>query len=244
MIELLNTVFVIFFASAVLGWVFEVVYCTIVDWKKRQRIAYRGFLLGPYCPIYGFFAVLFLPFLTILDLHPVAVYVVIVAFATLLEFVVAVVLERIFKLKWWDYTEMYRVQYKGRIALAPSLFWGAIGAGFYYFLYPMMLTMANEVFARFGGWLALSLAVLMAVDAATTVVRLRNFKRFVHKLHKSDKAKEIDADKYVAFVVSSIKNNFIPSIKRFVARTIPHPDVSFLKLEIWTKRGRRKKPRE
>ena len=43
-----------FFCSAVLGWLMEVT-CKLIQF---HRFINRGFLLGPYCPIYGFGAVL------------------------------------------------------------------------------------------------------------------------------------------------------------------------------------------
>jgi uncharacterized membrane protein len=241
MLETLNVLFVIFFISSVLGWAFEVILCTILDWKKRQKVAYRGFLLGPYCPIYGFFAVLILPALAVFHIHPVLAYLAIVFFATAFELAVATILERIFKLKWWDYSDMYKINYQGKVALVPSLFWGVVGLGFYVFLYPMMLSVANEIYAKFGIWLSLGVMALMVVDGATTIARLTSFKQFVQRMGKTGKNKEIDMDKYVAFMISSIKNNFIFSIKRFVAKTVPHADISFLKIDIWPKK-RRKKP--
>ena len=40
----------LFFIYAFIGWLWETVYCSI----KAKKFVYRGFLIGPYCPIYGF----------------------------------------------------------------------------------------------------------------------------------------------------------------------------------------------
>lgn len=40
----------LFFIYSFVGWLWETVYCSIKD----KKFAYRGFLVGPYCPVYGF----------------------------------------------------------------------------------------------------------------------------------------------------------------------------------------------
>jgi hypothetical protein len=84
----------------------------------------------------------------------------------------------------------------------------------------------------------------MLIDGLTTIIRLKNFKQFVQRINKSDKIKEINTDEYITFVVNSIKNNFIFSIKRFMTKTIPCPDSSFLKVDIWPKRKKKHKPQK
>ena len=46
--------FLLFMTYAVLGWVMEVI-CKLIQYK---RFINRGFLIGPYCPIYGYGAIL------------------------------------------------------------------------------------------------------------------------------------------------------------------------------------------
>jgi uncharacterized membrane protein len=44
-----NLVF-LFFIYSFIGWLWETVYCSLKD----KQFVYRGFLAGPYCPVYGF----------------------------------------------------------------------------------------------------------------------------------------------------------------------------------------------
>lgn len=46
----ISEVIVLFFTYSVVGWLWETVYCSLKD----HQYAYRGFLFGPYCPVYGF----------------------------------------------------------------------------------------------------------------------------------------------------------------------------------------------
>lgn len=46
----LSEIVVLFFTYSVIGWIWETIYCSIKD----HHYDYRGFLFGPYCPVYGF----------------------------------------------------------------------------------------------------------------------------------------------------------------------------------------------
>ena len=101
------------------GWVFESTYVSIC----HRKLVNRGFLNGPMIPLYGFGAitVLFaaLPFRE----FPVLVYLVGMIAATLLEYVVGVVMEAIFKVRYWDYSSN-KFNLKGYICLSSSIAWG------------------------------------------------------------------------------------------------------------------------
>ena len=52
--------FLLFFIYSVLGWITETTYASI----KQKKLVDRGFLIGPYCPIYGFGAIIGILYLT------------------------------------------------------------------------------------------------------------------------------------------------------------------------------------
>ena len=110
-----------FFIYCFLGWCIE---STIVS-VETKTLTNRGFLRGPMLPIYGFGALTII-FCTI----PVAdnlflSYIVGVVACTVLEYVCAVIMEGIFKTKYWDYTGQF-MNFQGRICLRSSLFWGVL----------------------------------------------------------------------------------------------------------------------
>ena len=102
-----------------LGWCTEVVYATL----KTGKFVNRGFLNGPVCPIYGTgMAICVLLLNTLVDKW-FLLFIVGLVFASVLEFLTGFVLEKIFKLKWWDYSkEPFNI--KGYICLKFSLLWG------------------------------------------------------------------------------------------------------------------------
>ena len=67
---LVENYILLFFVTAMLGWVMEVV-CKLIQF---HRFINRGFLIGPYCPIYGFGSVLITLLLSRYAESPVVVF--------------------------------------------------------------------------------------------------------------------------------------------------------------------------
>ncbi len=108
-----------FYFYCIFGWCFESAYVTL----KNRHLTNRGFLRGPWLPLYGSGAILVL-WLT-LPFHetPVLVYVVGALGATALEYVTGETMVRWFRVRYWDYSDQ-RFQYKGHICLSSSIAWG------------------------------------------------------------------------------------------------------------------------
>jgi uncharacterized membrane protein len=105
-----------------LGWLIEVVVISSV----HKKIIKRGNMLGPFLPIYGFGAIFMLlffnpPFDNIYKLFLTAV-----VFMSAWEYFVHWSLEKIFGMKWWNYSQNF-VNINGRICLLYSLCWGILG---------------------------------------------------------------------------------------------------------------------
>ena len=112
----------VFYLYCMLGWCFE---SSVVSVGQR-RLVNRGFLRGPMLPIYGFGAVILLHVSLPLKQHPVWLYLASMIAATVFEYIVGVVMEKIFKVKYWDYSKQ-RFQFQGYICLRSSLCWGFLG---------------------------------------------------------------------------------------------------------------------
>ena len=112
----------IFYLYCFLGWCFE---STVVSVQQR-RVVNRGFLRGPMLPIYGFGATILLHVSLPLYNRPAALFLASMAAATVFEYAVGVIMEKLFKVKYWDYSE-HRFQFQGRICLQSSLCWGFLG---------------------------------------------------------------------------------------------------------------------
>lgn len=129
----------VFYIYCFLGWIFE----SIVVSVQQKRLVNRGFLRGPMLPIYGFGATIMLHVALPLAGHPVQIYFAGLVVATAFEYVVGVLMEAIFKVKYWDYSE-HRFQFQGRICLQSSLAWGALSVLLRYVLHPPVEWLLEE----------------------------------------------------------------------------------------------------
>ncbi|MBR6242305.1 MAG: hypothetical protein IKQ90_02280 [Ruminococcus sp.] len=108
-----------FYIYAFFGWCLEVAYQAV----EHGKFINRGFLNGPYCPIYGFGVILVAGTLYPLKENIIILYAGSVVLTTALEFVTGFILEKVFHQHWWDYSEE-RFNLKGYICLKFSLLWG------------------------------------------------------------------------------------------------------------------------
>ncbi|MBR6033786.1 MAG: putative ABC transporter permease [Clostridia bacterium] len=118
---------IIFFLSAFIGWVLEVVL-ELID---NGRFVNRGVLIGPYLPIYGYGCLLVLLTFSKTKLkkvssNAIATFLLITLFCTILEYCTSIFLETVYGMKWWDYSNNI-LNFQGRISLITSLFFGIAG---------------------------------------------------------------------------------------------------------------------
>ncbi len=108
-----------FFIYGFLGWCYESAYVSI----KHKRWVNRGFVRGPLLPLYGSGAILLL-FVTIPFRESLLLMFVAGAIgATILEYVTGVVMEALFKVRYWDYSKR-KFNFQGHICLAATTLWG------------------------------------------------------------------------------------------------------------------------
>lgn len=113
------------------GWVCECVYCSVLDAKLTNR----GFLNGPFCPMYGVAAVVMVWALNFLPQYISVVFVGSVIIASLIEYVTSWGMEVLFKAKWWDYSKK-RFNINGRVCLLNSTLFGILGVVLMFDLHP------------------------------------------------------------------------------------------------------------
>lgn len=108
-----------FYFYCIFGWCFESVYVSV----KEKRAINRGFLKGPWLPLYGSGAILVLWLTLPFRRTPLLVFVAGALGATALEFVTGETMVRLFRVRYWDYSNQ-KFQYKGHICLTSTIAWG------------------------------------------------------------------------------------------------------------------------
>ena len=154
----------LFFFYCFCGWVWE---CCYVSLCQRHWVN-RGFLHGPLLPIYGSGAIIIL-----LATIPVAedlrlVWLFGMLAATALEYVTGDVMERIFKVRYWDYSNQ-KCNLNGHICLTSSIAWGFFSILLVRFVHPPIARLLARVPALWVDPLAFLLTVAFTVDAVRSV---------------------------------------------------------------------------
>ncbi len=108
-----------FYIYCFFGWIFESAYVSV----KTRHFVNRGFLRLPMLPLYGTGAVMMLWVSLPVKNNLLLVYVFGFFAATLLEYVTGYVMERLFKVRYWDYSNQ-RFNLNGYICLSSSIAWG------------------------------------------------------------------------------------------------------------------------
>ncbi len=105
-----------------IGWIYESVWCCMI--YHRRGFINRGFLFGPWLPIYGIGFLIILGIFTLLKIKkPLWVFLVGTVVATIAELVASYIIDAVMEAPMWDYTG-YFLNFEGRIALVPDLMFG------------------------------------------------------------------------------------------------------------------------
>ena len=132
-VQYLPQMVIIFALISFGGWVYETIYCSVVEGEFTKR----GFLFGPTCPIYGIGALAVWLLLGQIS-NPFIVFIIGGFLATVIEYSTGLFLERRFKKKWWDYS-MFKFNLHGRICPQASAVFGAFSVTSVFVLVPAML---------------------------------------------------------------------------------------------------------
>lgn len=153
-----------FMTYSILGWIVESVYMSICN----RKLTNRGFVKGPFCPIYGIGALTVFFLLRPYSDNPVRLFIMGTFLATSLEFITAMIMQKIFGEIWWDYRDK-PFNYKGILCLESSVAWGFYTLGLFFFLHNFVVSFVDSI-PVLAGKIAGSLILLaFTVDFMTSL---------------------------------------------------------------------------
>ena len=130
----------LFFIYSIFGWIMEVV-CKLIEKKKFIN---RGFLIGPYCPIYGHGAILITLLLQKYINDPIALFIMGIVICSILEYLTSYFMEKIFHARWWDYSQR-KFNINGRICLRTMIPFGLLGLFIMYVSNPFFFDVIEKI---------------------------------------------------------------------------------------------------
>lgn len=197
------------------GWIYESILCSITE----KRLVNRGFLSGPICPIYGCGAIVVILCLSNFK-SPITIFIVGMGLTCSVEYLTSWLLEKIFNVRWWDYTH-YKINLNGRICLLGALVFGTFSTLLLKYVHPRVeeITLKIPVPILVG---VVALAVCLTIgDCIVTVLHILKLKgklaeiqiamnAFVQESYS--RAKELKEALYENFEVSKFYNKRIQEL--------------------------------
>lgn len=154
------------------GWICETIYCSI----GQRKFVNRGFLNGPFCPIYGFGAIILTLCLSDFKNNIILLFLLSAILMSILEYITSYVMEKMFHARWWDYSKN-KFNINGRVCLKNSTMFGLMSVIFIEVIHPFIYNIV-------AGWsygLVRNIAIIMLsyfivdlVVSIITVMKINN----------------------------------------------------------------------
>lgn len=177
-----------FFIYAFIGWILEVFYKAMT----RGLFVNSGFLNGPYCPVYGFGAIGVLYFLSLVETsNKLVLFFSSMLIATFIEYLTGFILEKLFHMKWWDYSDRI-LNIKGYICLEFSLIWAALCFILYEAVHPLIVHFISHFTSRFLLGADILFSLVLIIDCLATINTLLGINKKFKEIEKSsERIKEV-----------------------------------------------------
>lgn len=213
MFYFLSQYFMIFFIASIIGYFIEIIFCSI---QSKKIILNRGFLIGPYIPIYGAGTILVATFLYKYRHDPFVFFWMTVILCSFIEYITSYIMEKVFKVRWWDYSkESFNLN--GRICLQNSMIFGIAGLIVIYTIYPFIchfLSLINKYLLEV---IASILFFIFIADLSFTTITLINVRSNLMKFQGKDATEEAREE-----VLKAIKKQNFFVIR--LLKAFPHSD--------------------
>lgn len=163
---------------SIFGWILESVSKTI----EQKKWVNSGFLNGPFCPIYGFGATIMILCLDSLKDKPILLFITAFIILSLWEYIVGVLLEKLFKTKYWDYSQL-KFNIKGRVCLKNSIYWGILGVIFIRYVNPFIAGYIVQIEVKHLIYIDSVIIIGIIVDTIITIISTINLESTLYKLN-------------------------------------------------------------
>lgn len=178
-------IFSYFLIYSVIGWVID----TVDIYIQSKKLMNRGFLIGPYCPVYGVSCIIMLAFLKKYIDDPLILFIVAIFICTLTEYITSFILEKLFKARWWDYSHM-PFNVNGRICLLNSILFGIGGIVLLYLLHPTISSVLTMIPKTIFIFIMIIILILFIIDVIISFNIISKLEKNINSIRK-DSTEEI-----------------------------------------------------
>lgn len=207
------TCFLLFIIYSFVGWIIEV----ITEYYHHKRFVNRGFLIGPYCSIYGAASVIMILLLNKYINDPIVLFVMAVVICSIIEYFASYVMEKLFNARWWDYSNN-KFNINGRICLETMIPFGFGGLLLMYFINPFVVKVLSYVPENSLKIVTIILFLLFLMDCIISFKIILGFKKVTFKQEKDNTAEITNKVKDVLIKKSKFSKRLINSFPNLRVR--------------------------
>ncbi len=180
------------------GWCVESTYVSI----RTRKLTNRGFLRGPFLPLYGSGAIVMLVVSMPFRDNIFLVYVAGCIGATALEYVTGVTMEALFKVRYWDYSNQ-KFNFQGHICLGTTLSWGLLTVLLTRFVHVPVAKMVLAIPGSVLTAVTIVLTVFIGADFALSFKAAIDLKDLLEKM-KNTKTELLRIQKRLDVIIASV----------------------------------------
>lgn len=173
--------FLLFLIYSVIGWIMEVTLSFI----ENHKFINRGFLIGPYCPIYGTGAIIITLLLNRYVDDWIVLFIMSILICGVLEYITSYLMEKIFKARWWDYSNM-KFNINGRICLETIIPFGLLGLLIMYITNPFFFSLLQQIPNVWLTVLSIFFAIVFIIDNIISFNVIANVRIATKKISKEN----------------------------------------------------------
>ena len=161
-----------------IGWCMETVYVSI----SQRKLINRGFLAGPFCPIYGFGVIIIITVLKPFEDNLALLFAGSLVLTSALEYFTAFILEIAFKSTWWDYSDK-PFNIHGRICLANSTLWAVLSLIIVKIIQPHTSRLVEQIPYKSGVLMLYIILAYFMIDLVFSVISVVGLNIRLKKLY-------------------------------------------------------------
>ena len=223
----LSEIFLLFVCYSFIGWLIEVIF----EFVNNGKLVNRGFLIGPYCPIYGVGGVIATITLTSHKDSVIILFVMSIFLFAILEYFTSYLMEKLFKARWWDYSH-FRFNINGRICLETLVPFGLLGCFAIYIVNPCFEFLFSLTNPKVLDIIAIVIAVIFILDVILSLRIISNFKNTAICFLKKDNTEEITKKVKEVLLSKSVWTRRLMKAFPKVKAAISNINIDFIKTKL------------
>lgn len=168
----INSLIWYFLIFSIFGLIIETLYCYITTGVLESR---QGLVYGPFCPIYGCGAVIYIIFLNrYKDSSELKLFFTGAVLGSIVEYVLSFIMEAMYSNRFWDYSYT-KYHLNGRISLTYTMFWGVLAILLIKYIKPTIDLIINKINIIVRRKLEIVIILLFVVDGLLTVWAVKSY---------------------------------------------------------------------